>query len=89
MSPLCVLSSVKPERQVVVPVKYKGKLIGEHRLDLLVEGLVVLELKSVERFDSIFEAQILSYLRMARKPVGLIINFNTRLLKEGIRRYVV
>jgi GxxExxY protein len=80
---------VKPERQVVVPVKYKGKLIGEHRLDLLVEGLVVLELKSVERFDSIFEAQILSYLRMARKPVGLIINFNTRLLKEGIRRYVV
>ncbi len=91
-SALCIElheAGLKFERQVVVPVKYKGKLIGEHRLDVLVQDLIVLELKSVERFDSVFEAQILSYLRMAGKPVGLIINFNTRLLKEGIRRYVV
>ncbi len=77
------------ERQMVVPVAYKGRAIGEHRLDFLVEDDVILELKSVERFDPVFEAQLLTYLRLTGKHRGLLINFNSRLLKDGIRRYVL
>lgn len=76
-------------RQLVIPVTYKGRPIGEHRLDFLVEDAVVLELKSVERFDPIFEAQILAYLRLSGKRRGLLINFNSRLLKDGVKRYVL
>jgi len=89
-SALCIelgLAGLTYERQKPVPVVYKGHSLGEHRLDILVEGTVILELKSVERFDPVFEAQILGYLRMTGKPVGLLINFNSRLLKDGIRRY--
>ena len=81
------LAGLAFERQKVVPVIYKGHMIGEHRLDLLVEDIVIIELKSVERFDPIFQAQVMSYLKLTGKPVGLLINFNTRLLKEGIHRY--
>ena len=77
------------QRQLVVPVFYKGQSIGEHRLDFLVENEVILELKSVERFDPLFEAQLLTYLRLTGKRRGLLLNFNTRLLKDGIRRYVL
>jgi GxxExxY protein len=77
------------QRQPVYPVLYKGRQIGEYRLDLIVEDAVVVELKSVERFDAIFEAQILTYLRVTGKKVGLLINFNTRLLREGIKRFVL
>lgn len=76
-------------RQAVFPTIYKGQVIGEYRLDLLVEDAVVVEIKSVERFDPVFQAQLLTYLRVANKKVGLLINFNTRLLKDGIRRYVL
>lgn len=89
-SALCIeldLAGLAYERQKPVPVTYKGHSLGEHRLDILVEDTVVLELKSVERFDPVFEAQILSYLKMTGKPIGLLINFNTRLLKDGVRRY--
>ena len=72
-----------------MPVQYKRKTIGECRLDLLVEDAVVLEIKSVERFDPVFEAQILTYLRITGKRVGLLLNFNTRLLKDGIKRYIL
>jgi GxxExxY protein len=75
------------QRQVIIPLTYKGKSIGEHRLDFLVENAVVLELKSVERFDPIFEAQVLTYLRVSGKNRGLLINFNSRLLKDGLKRY--
>jgi GxxExxY protein len=75
------------QRQVVIPLTYKGKSIGEHRLDFLVENEVVLELKSVERFDPIFEAQVLTYLRVSGKNRGLLMNFNSRLLKDGLKRY--
>ncbi len=87
---LCIeldLGGLSYERQKVVPVSHKGRPIGEHRLDILVEDTVILELKSVERLDPVFEAQILGYLRMTGKPLGLLINFNSRLLKDGIRRY--
>lgn len=89
-SALCIelkLAGLTYERQKPVPVTYKGHALGDHRLDVLVEDTVILELKSVERFDPVFEAQILSYLKMTGKPIGLLINFNTRLLKDGIHRY--
>ena len=76
-------------RQAPVPIVYKGHTIAQHRLDLLVEDLVVVEVKSVERFDPVFEAQLLTYMRLAKKPLGLLINFNVRLLKAGIKRYVL
>jgi len=82
-------AGIKFCRQMVVPVHYKGRTIGEHRLDLLVDDGVVVEIKSVERHDPVFEAQVLSYLKMAGKHVGLLINFNSKLLKDGIRRFVL
>jgi GxxExxY protein len=77
------------QRQLVIPVFYKGQSIGEHRLDFMVEDAVVVELKSVERFDPIFEAQVLTYLRLSGKHRGLLINFNSRLLKDGVKRFVL
>ncbi|HEX5736188.1 MAG TPA: GxxExxY protein [Blastocatellia bacterium] len=77
------------KRQVIFPVIYKGKEIGEYRLDLLVEDKVVVEIKSVERTDPIFDAQVLTYLRVTGKRVGLLINFNSRLLKAGIKRFIL
>ena len=77
------------QQQLVIPVSYKGQPIGEHRLDFLVEEAVVVELKSVERFDPIFEAQILTYLKLTGKRRGLLLNFNSRLLKDGLKRYVL
>ena len=65
---------------------YKEQVIGEYRLDLIVEDTVVIEVKSVERFDPIFEAQVLTYLKVTGKRVGLLINFNSRLVKDGIKR---
>ncbi len=76
-------------QQVLVPIQYRGRLIGEHRIDLIVENTVVVELKSVERFDRVFEAQILTYLRLTNLKTGLLINFNSRMLHEGVKRFVL
>jgi GxxExxY protein len=76
-------------RQVIIPVSYKGHAICEHRLDFMIENAVIVELKSVDRFDPIFEAQILTYLRLSGKRRGLLINFNSRLLKDGVKRYTL
>jgi GxxExxY protein len=76
-------------RQPIFPVVYKGQTIGEYRLDLIVADAVVVEIKSVERFDPIFEAQVLSYLRFTGKKIGLLINFKSRLLRDGLKRYVL
>jgi len=81
--------ALRYRRQVIVLAVYEGRTIGEYRIDLIVEDAVVVELKSVERFDPVFEAQVLTYLRVTEKRVGLRINFNSRLLKDGIRRYVL
>jgi len=83
------LQGLKFKRQVVYPISYKGRVIGEHRMDLIVENAVILEIKSVERHDPIFEAQLLTYLKIAGLRRGLLINFNSRLLKEGIKRFVL
>jgi GxxExxY protein len=76
-------------RQVSVPIQYRGRIIGDHRIDLIVESAVVVELKSVERIDPVFEAQILTYLRITNLKVGLLINFNSHLLHHGIKRFVL
>ena len=77
------------DRQVSVPVAYKGEWIGDYRLDLIVDNAVVVEIKSVERGDPLFEAQLLAYLRASGKHIGLLINFNSHLLSQGVRRFVV
>jgi GxxExxY protein len=85
----CDLDRLRVQRQVKIPVVYREKIIGEYRLDMLVEDLVVVEIKSVERFDPVFEAQVLTYLKITGKRVGLLINFNSRLVKDGVRRFVL
>ncbi len=76
-------------RQLALPVVYKDTVVDAgYRLDLMVEDLVIVELKSVDRVLPIHEAQLLSYLKLSNIKVGLLINFNvTRLLKHGIRRF--
>ncbi|MBZ5531166.1 MAG: GxxExxY protein [Acidobacteriia bacterium] len=84
------LRGLRFERQVEVPVIYKGvKLESGHRLDLVVEGTVILEIKSVDRHHPIFEAQLLTYMRLLQKPVGLVLNFNVPILRTGIVRRVL
>src|SRR5579863_5688719 len=76
-------------RQVGLPVAYKGiKLPCGYKMDLLVEDLIVVELKTVESLLRVHSAQLLSYLRLSGKPVGLLINFNSSTLKGGLRRIV-
>ena len=89
---LCVeleLVGLSFERQLCLPVFCKGHRVAEYRLDLLVENTLVIEVKSVEHLAPVFEAQLLAYLRVARKRIGLLLNFNSTLLKEGIRRLVL
>jgi len=83
------LCGLKAEKNVRIAVEYKGKPIGEYFIDLLVEDAVILELKSVERHDPVFEAQILSYMKLTGKKVGLLINFNSKMVKDGIKRFVL
>jgi GxxExxY protein len=75
--------------QVSLPVHYEGlELDAGFRLDLLVEDDVIVELKSVDKLQPIHEAQLLTYLKLSGKPLGLLINFNTVHLRDGIRRMV-
>lgn len=83
------LAGLKVQQNVKVPVEYKGHSIGDYFIDLLVEDRVILELKSVERHDSVFEAQILSYMRLTQTKIGLLINFNSKMGKDGIKRFVL
>ena len=77
------------ERQKEVPVVYRGvRLDCGYRIDLLVEGEVVVELKVVEKLEPIHEAQLLSYLKLSGCKLGLLINFNVTVLTDGIRRLV-
>ena len=85
----CTLDGLDVLRQFKVPVLYRGKTIGEYKPDMLINNLVIVEIKSVERFDPVFEAQVLTYLKITNKRVDLLINFNSRLVKDGIRRYIL
>jgi len=77
------------QRQVGCPVTYRGRAVGEYRLDLLIEDAVIIEVKSVDRFEPVHVAQILTYLKATGKRLGLIINFNVPVLKDGVRRVVL
>ena len=80
---------LRVKRQVALPVVYDGVQIDlGYRLDLLVEDAVIVELKAADRIAPIHEAQLLSYLKLSGKKLGLLINFNVLHLKDGIRRMV-
>jgi GxxExxY protein len=84
------LRQIPFERQQPLPVEYKGlRLDCGYRLDLLVADMVVVEIKAVERVLPIHEAQLLTYLKLGGWKVGLLINFNVPILKQGIRRRVL
>ena len=77
------------ERQLSVPIVYKGKTLGTTlRLDLKVNGLVLIDNKAVTEWNAIFEAQMLTYLRLTRLKLGLVINFGEQYVKNGIYRVV-
>ena len=77
------------ESQVPVPIKYDGMVIdAAFRLDLLVEGCLVVEVKAVEELTRLHARQVLTYLRLMEQPVGLLLNFSSLTMKEGIRRLV-
>ena len=84
------LRQIPFERQKAVPVIYKGtRLDCGYRLDFLVDGLVVVELKAVFGLAPIHEAQVISYLKLTNLKLGLLLNFNVKLMKRGIKRIVL
>ena len=84
------LCGIAFQRQVPQPVHYKGvDLDCEYRMDIVVEGRLILELKSVEALLPLHTAQILTYMKLANIRVGLLMNFNTPMLKDGFKRYVL
>jgi GxxExxY protein len=83
-------AGLKVEKQKAIPVVYKEiKLDCGYRADLIVEDKIVIELKTVDEFNPVHEAQILTYLKFAEKKLGLLINFNVLRLKDGIKRYIL
>jgi GxxExxY protein len=89
---LCVeLASrgIRFDRERVIPLEYRGVQIGDYIPDLIVENKVVVEIKSCLRMEDVFTAQMLTYLRLTKLRVGLIINFNKRLLRDGLKRVVL
>ena len=76
-------------RERAFPVLYRGELLCEHRLDFIVAGEVVIEVKAVEALAPIHHAQLLNYMRLAKCRAGLLINFNVPVLKDGVRRKVL
>ncbi|MGC3989492.1 MAG: GxxExxY protein [Chthoniobacteraceae bacterium] len=83
------LNGISFELQKPMPVAYRGLALDcGYRIDLFIDGRLIVELKSVESLLPIHEAQILTYMKLANSPTGLLINFNVRLLKNGIKRLV-
>jgi GxxExxY protein len=83
------LMGLRVERQKALPVVYKEvKLDAGYRIDLLIENCIVVELKSVELLNDVHFAQILTYLKLSKCKLGLLVNFNVRHLKDGIKRIV-
>lgn len=81
--------SLKFEREKSIPLRYRDQPLGNYQVDLIVENRVVVEVKSVLQFEPVFEAQILTYLRITGVRVGLLMNFNKSVLKAGIKRFVL
>jgi len=83
------VNGIEFESEKVIPISYRGQCVASHRLDLIVAGRVVVEVKSVDRLDDAHVAQVLSYLRATRLRVGLLLNFRAVHLRQGIRRVVL
>jgi GxxExxY protein len=83
------LRHIRHVNQYPLNVLYKGRFVGENRLDLLVEGKLIVELKAVDHLHPIQTAQVLSYLKAMNLPLGLLINFNVPVLREGVRRVIL
>lgn len=80
---------IQYSRQLPVPVHYSGEIVGDPlRLDFLIENTIVLEIKSVERLHSVHVSQVLTYIKLTSKPLGLLVNFNTTYLRQGIQRII-
>ena len=83
------LSGIPYSKEELLPIDYKGiRLDFGYRIDLLIDEQIVLEIKSVKKLEAIHEAQLLTYLKLSKIKIGLLMNFNTPKLKEGIKRYV-
>ncbi len=82
-------SGIAFKREWRLPAIYKGKPLGNYRVDFIVEDCVVVEVKAVEKMHPVFETQILTYLRLTGHRVGLLINFNSRLLRDGLKRFIL
>lgn len=75
------------DRQVFMPVHYKGEVLSAlHRIDLIVEGKILVEIKVVERLHPVHVAQVLTYLQIANLDIGLLVNFNVAVMRDGLRR---
>lgn len=82
-------SGCSVERQKILPIKVDGLTFEEgYRVDLLVDGILIIEVKSVERLAPVHSKQLLTYIRLARQPVGLLMNFGGGTFREGLRRIV-
>lgn len=81
---------LKVQSEVSLPIYYRGQRVHEEgfRIDLLVEDMIIVELKSVEKVKNVHKKQLLTYLRLAKKPLGLLLNFNKAVLKDGITRII-
>lgn len=82
-------AGLKTKRQIPAPVVYKDvKLDCGYRIDMLIENLIVIELKVVDEINPVHEAQVLTYMKFSKMNIGLLINFNVTSLKNGIRRFI-
>ena len=82
------LRNIAFAKQVPVDVSYKGEVIGDRRLDFIVGGLVVVELKAIEQLAAVHKAQVNCYLKITGLKIGLLINFNTAVQKDGLKRII-
>jgi GxxExxY protein len=84
-----ILRDFETERQKPLPLSYKGKTLDcGYRMDLVVEHLIIVEIKSCEKFEPIHKAQLLTYLKLSNLNLGLLLNFNVPLMRDGIMRVV-
>ena len=83
------LRGIKAVNRVGLELHYKGQATGKfYEIDLLVEDAIVIELKAVDNMNPVYEAQIISYLKLSNRPLGFLVNFNVPKIKDGFRRFV-
>ena len=84
------LANIPFRKQTAMPVEYKGiKLDCGYRVDFLVDGKLIIEIKSVDELTGVHQAQLLTYMKLMKVPIGLLVNFNVALLKKGVKRLVI